>query len=790
MGSAVSAQRSAYESLVRAAVGVAAVVALVFGAAAPALAEVPDPPPPEPVSGCEWYGVLSESVAMNYTNIPEQSTQERSIAKMFSSQDTADEVCSGFYSETYYDSFLDRGEDYCDPSPVGGDEYLAPTTYGVTLEGETSGTGGLTATLNGDANAPEIRINGLGATYEVLSTTEALWPCGDFQTSTTTAVAGPVNAEVGYTDDCSAETAVLNLLVQAVSGTCTVTTVSNHGPGSSTTETITWSWRFARAECDTTIDSDGGGVGDCAEFERGTNPGDPADDMPISDTDGDGVGDESDQCPGTPQGDPVDATGCTIDVDRDSDGDGVLDESDQCGDTPSGVPVDGVGCTLDSDGDGVHDGIDQCADTPADYPVGSDGCSLDSDGDGVYDGADQCADTPAGYPVGSDGCALDSDGDGVYDGADQCADTPAGYPVGSDGCALDSDGDGVYDGADLCPDTPAGTPVNASGCEEGSNDCSGPADARGYTVAHYDADLNLPGFPDPDFFDWEVSASWCVLDNRVFFASASSYSAVTVNTAVATALDSVGVTLRADYEDESSYVTPVGGATTGHVAASADFDVCVRPLDLLLAGGAGARLGAQLSDDASTILGRLPRNGDVPPSAAELATRVDDALGESTETIAGTIAREADPRQLDRTTDRQIGAELWDGVSGLVDSEVRDPSLLFDVAEAKSNLTESAEEKLQRFLDVYSDGSQITIPRDQARAARAYWEELALELGTQSSQYLLDRIAELTWCGTVWHPTLTMYIPRVGESFVDDSAVDGSVFDVKGGISIDTRPGG
>ncbi|MEI5582577.1 MULTISPECIES: thrombospondin type 3 repeat-containing protein [unclassified Agromyces] len=752
----MNARRGAYETLVRAAAGIAAVVSLIFGAAAPALAEVPSPPPPEPVAGCDWYGELTESVAMEYVNEPQQSTQERLIEKVFSSQDAEGEGCAAFYSETYYDDFLDEGTDWCDPSPVGGDEYLAPTSYRVTLEGETSGTGGLTAVIDDNAGSPEIRVHGTGAAYEVASTTVGIWPCGHTETGTTTVATAAVNSEVGFTDDCSAETAVPNLSVQVVLGTCTVTTVADHGPGAATTETITWTWRFAREVCDVSVDTDGGGVGDCAEFEQQTDPSDPADDTPLADSDGDGVKDGSDQCPGTPAGEPVDANGCPIDLD--SDGDGIPDESDQCADTPSGVPVDVFGCTLDSDGDGVHDGLDQCAATPA------------------------------GAPVDTDGCALDEDGDGVHDGIDQCTGTPAGFPVDADGCALDSDGDGVYDGTDVCPDTPLGTPVNAVGCEEGSNDCVGPNEARGYTVAHYDADLTIRRLPDPDFFDWEVSASWCVVDDRVRFASASSYGAVTLNTAIATALDLVGVTLRYDTEDEGSFVTPLGGTTTGSVEASADFEVCVRPLDLLVAGGAARKLGESLSDNTATILGSLPKNGDVAPTATQLAGRVDDALGGSTDEIVEAVVREADPKSLDRTTDRAVASDLWERVSGLVDSEVRDPSLLFDVAEARRNLTESADEKLERFLAVYSDGEQITIPKGERKAASEYWNQLVLELSGQSAQYLLDRIAELTWCGTVWHPELTIYIPQSGESFVDDGQIDGSLFDVRGGISIDTRP--
>jgi OOP family OmpA-OmpF porin len=142
----------------------------------------------------------------------------------------------------------------------------------------------------------------------------------------------------------------------------------------------------------------------------------------------------------------------------------VYDGLDLCPDTPAGAVVDATGCSVDSDRDGVPDGIDLCPDTPEGAVVDAQGCPLDTDTDGVFDGLDHCPDTPPGAVVDADGCPLDGDGDGVPDGIDQCPDTPVGVSVNAAGCPIDSDGDGVPDGIDQCPNTPAGREVDVVGC--------------------------------------------------------------------------------------------------------------------------------------------------------------------------------------------------------------------------------------------------------------------------------------------------------------------------------------
>ena len=106
-----------------------------------------------------------------------------------------------------------------------------------------------------------------------------------------------------------------------------------------------------RTTCDPSVDSDGGGEGDCAEFDAGRSPGNPADDLAGPDSDGDGRSDVEEGVGG------AGGAGPPIDTDGDRKPDYQDTDSDQ-----DGIPdaQEGEG---DADGDGVPDWQD--ADTPA-----------------------------------------------------------------------------------------------------------------------------------------------------------------------------------------------------------------------------------------------------------------------------------------------------------------------------------------------------------------------------------------------------------------------------------------
>jgi len=66
--------------------------------------------------------------------------------------------------------------------------------------------------------------------------------------------------------------------IQAIRGTVTKTCGADGVESSST-----WTYAVKLEPCNPAIDSDAGGLGDCAEFDRGSNPQDPADDLTVID---------------------------------------------------------------------------------------------------------------------------------------------------------------------------------------------------------------------------------------------------------------------------------------------------------------------------------------------------------------------------------------------------------------------------------------------------------------------------------------------------------------------------
>jgi hypothetical protein len=275
--------------------------------------------------------------------------------------------------------------------------------------------------------------------------------------------------------------------------------------------------------------------------------------------------------------------------------------------------------TIDTDGDGIGD----CDE----HELGSDptdGGSVpfpDAGGDGDQDGRTNAAEgaTDATTGTNTDGDDLpdfldpDSDNDGIPDAVEEDSD-------------CDSDGIVDWRDADPCgPDPDPGT-------------CTSASTTRGHTVAHYDADYNLARAPDPDFFDWEVSAWWCVENGEVRFQSADSFGEVTLDPAVATALELVGVTFQHDPVDPANFLTPVGSTTVGQVSASTDFEVCANPLMLLTAGTGTAieKLGIRI---AERLMGRMPRSGTAAMWLDDLAPRLDAATIRVEDTLQRTSRR-------------------------------------------------------------------------------------------------------------------------------------------------------
>ena len=178
-------------------------------------------------------------------------------------------------------------------------------------------------------------------------------------------------------------------------------------------------------------DTDGGTVGDGVEVANGTDPLDPADDVPPLDTDGDGLLDD----------DEVNVYG-TDPNNPDTDGDGLQDGDEVLvqGTDPTAFDTDGGGA---GDGDEVLNGTDPL-DPTDDIP------STDSDGDGIDD------DQEVGV-FGTDPYDADTDDDGLNDGREVFTEL-------TDPLNPDTDGDALLDGEEvdvhttdpLNPDTDGG----------------------------------------------------------------------------------------------------------------------------------------------------------------------------------------------------------------------------------------------------------------------------------------------------------------------------------------------
>jgi hypothetical protein len=268
---------------------------------------------------------------------------------------------------------------------------------------------------------------------------------------------------------------------------------------------------------DPNTDTDGDGLDNREEFERGT-------DFRRVDTDLDGVTDDRDNCPLVSNQDQLDTVivnGIGDDCD-DTDSDGAVDRFDNCprlanadqldvdfdsfGDRCDNCPQvpnpdqadtitpgDGIGdVCVDSDGDGHFDLVDNC-------PQLANADQSDPDFDGIGNACDNCPDVwnrdqvDLIRPNGVGDACDDPDQDGVPDLTDNCRDVSNRDQLEQDGDALgdacdncplafnpgqgdrvhrgnglgdacdDPDGDGVADAADLCPDTPDVTQSNVDG---------------------------------------------------------------------------------------------------------------------------------------------------------------------------------------------------------------------------------------------------------------------------------------------------------------------------------------
>jgi len=379
--------------------------------------------------------------------------------------------------------------------------------------------------------------------------------------------------------------------------------------------------------------------------------------------------------------------------------------------------------------------------------------SVDTDRDDLADCTEFSLQTEAHNP--------DTDGDGLTDGEEVLT-------YKTDPRNLDSDRGGVSDGTEIAAGTNANDPSDdgpspTPACDDGA--------PQGTVGAHYDADLAMAASPDPDFFDWDLSAVWCVKDGVVVIRAADALGAVTLDRTIDTALELIGVNLREDIDDDDRYVVRTAG-TTGSVTASTDFDVCVAPLQLLFPSGGLKRLADPF---LSRAIGRFPRRGTVEAWMDKVTLRLDRSLYEMEERLLTVLER-----KLRRNTLIPDGLEI--PLRKRVTKQVK------ELREAMNRpwLDEWADTGFARFLDVYGEGKSIRVRRDDREAARKLWKKVVGDFVEEGASHLAG-LLKFEVCSTVWRPILTIYVPRFGESFVSDEDIDGSIFDVKGGIVQDDR---
>lgn len=130
-----------------------------------------------------------------------------------------------------------------------------------------------------------------------------------------------------------------------------------------------------------------------------------------TDSDGDGLGDCADYCPCDPNTD-------------DNDADAIPDCADPCPDDAVQACIDP--CNMDSDGDGKKDCEDPCPWDPAP--------SDDEDNDNIPDCQDYCPGDPANLCF--EPCKIDRDGDGVADCDDVCP-WESGVPEPGDATSME-----------------------------------------------------------------------------------------------------------------------------------------------------------------------------------------------------------------------------------------------------------------------------------------------------------------------------------------------------------------
>ena len=246
--------------------------------------------PPNPDSGCEWFGSIAQRDQHQRFNDIYHTSQRITAFRAHASQPRAGVDCGSRFQGSFATSYVD-----VDPSDC-------TATWRSSADFRGSGSGTINVSGLGGAGPADAIVYAYGDTKVYGIQNNSFQDCDDSSASQD-------NLELDVTM-ASCYFRVPSGLVQAIFHRCVENSDSDDsgGSGSVVHSRLTTEVRFRRLHCDRSVDSDGDGAGDCDEYDHNTNPLKPS-----PDTDGDGLSDDEEATRGTDPHRP------------DTDGDGIPD---------------------------------------------------------------------------------------------------------------------------------------------------------------------------------------------------------------------------------------------------------------------------------------------------------------------------------------------------------------------------------------------------------------------------------------------------------------------------------
>lgn len=218
-------------------------------------------PASEPASAmCEWYGSISELTQQSGSDHDGQWSNANTFQSAWVSGPVPNEDCGGLWQGA---------------TRIAGSHQTFTCRQEMSGEGSGSGTGTLQAGTFGSPTGGEpegaVTFAHTVQTYDVVFTHNDCFP-------PPTEIAQDVPAISGLAAMCDGVREVVNLEVQAFRYSCVHEDTQTMEDGDVYKSRIEAHTALRRTVCDRAVDSDGGGIGDCDEYDRGTSPQEAADD--------------------------------------------------------------------------------------------------------------------------------------------------------------------------------------------------------------------------------------------------------------------------------------------------------------------------------------------------------------------------------------------------------------------------------------------------------------------------------------------------------------------------------